>query len=85
MLGLVTEGSQPCQETLGIIRMLGLATQGFQHHGLSSFASSCTKHGYQNCEKPIKNNTELQAWSAQGYQPLKHTHKGMHCMPRMVT
>ena len=43
-------------------------------HGLSGIASSCTKQGYQNYEKPIKNNTELHAWSVQGYQPLKHTH-----------
>ena len=87
MLGLVTEESQPCQETLGIIILnawLGhtrvsapLNTQKLIQscmHGLSGFASSCTKQGYQNYEKPIKNNTELQAWSAQGYQLLKHTH-----------
>ena len=87
MLGLVTEGSQPCQETLRIIIiLLYIECLVWPHKGfstikhtkinselhaccLSGFASSCTKQGYQKYKKPIKNNTELKAWSTQGYPP----------------
>ena len=69
------------------IEFLAWPHKGFSTSAINTqkLIQSCTDYLALHATKKLtKNNTELHAWSMQGYQPLKHT-LGLHCMPGVVT